>query len=62
MTIVHFSCQEREKKKNTNNRSPAAIQPCYVYTSHHVEEGAFVHIVIQWMAKFGHRKASQAPP
>jgi len=27
MTIVHFSCQEREKRKNTNNQSLAAIQP-----------------------------------
>jgi hypothetical protein len=25
--IVHFSCQEREKRKNANNQSLAAIQP-----------------------------------
>jgi len=26
-TIVHYSCQEREKRKNTNNQLLAAIQP-----------------------------------
>jgi hypothetical protein len=42
---MHSSCQEREKKeKNTNNRSPAAIQLLFVYTRHTMGKRARLHI------------------
>jgi len=43
--IVHFSCQEREKKeKNISNQSPTTIQLLFVYTRHTMLKNAWLRV------------------
>jgi hypothetical protein len=62
MIIVHFSCQEREKKKTqtidcqrqSNHDMSTCIAPC--------EREHIYHLVIWWITRFDHREVSHAPP
>jgi hypothetical protein len=43
--IMHFSCQrKRKERKNTNNRSPATIQPLSIYARYTIWKRVWLHI------------------
>jgi hypothetical protein len=59
--IVHFSCQEREKKHKQSITSDNSTMIC-LHAPHHVKESMSTHLSRQHMARFGFRQASHAPP
>jgi len=62
--IVHFSCQEREKKEKKHKQSITNNNPTIIclHASHHVKECMVANLIRRWIARFFHRKASNAPP